>query len=142
MKDAADILNAILNAAGTNGPAALTGQERVLFHANVFLIEFDMGGLSGFLYGARRSGPGSDWSAVAQAILALEQLQEPSTAAHLRRALEIVEAIPVVEDGTWGRFLAEVDPDGELNALDSQIGEASKRIWDRLYAAALLLPAR
>ena len=137
----ADRLNAILRNALVAGAASLTHRERSVFYLNVFLIEFDSGGLTGFLYNACRSEPGPEWTAVGNTIAALNAVDATPTALALSRALEILRAVPATpDDETWVAFLVQIDPAGELDAIHSQIETVSETLWDRLYAEASSLP--
>ncbi len=89
---------------------------------NFLLIDFDSVDLTGFLYNACRSEPGTQSSAADNTIAVLNAVDEMPIAMALSRALEILRggsAIP--GDDTWEGFLGYVDPACALGALHSQI---------------------
>jgi hypothetical protein len=139
--DSADALNQILDKHANAGLSALTADEQALCRINVFLIDCDNGGLSGFLYNSCHDDAGPLWRPLEETVKALRALGQKDIAAALQRALELVTGVPMLSEETWGEFLARADVSDELEALDSEISDAAEDAWEKLYKAAAGLPA-
>ena len=137
-REAPDIWNRILDREAQSGVAALSLEERRIFYVNRFLLDYENGGLSGFLYNVSPEN-GTEWLELRSTIDAIAFFDRPEVARALEGALNIVE-----RDGpsgpTWGAFVSARDAEGQLDVIDREVGRCYADLWEDIERAALALP--
>ena len=118
----------------------MTKQERIVHAVNVFLIDFWQGG---WLYNVspHASENQQSWVHLRGVAAAVAAIGATGVAECLTKIAEIVE-LPLLSrhSGTWGSFLASVDPQGRISALEREIGGELSAVYEQLeaYTVALL----
>jgi hypothetical protein len=115
-----DVWNRILERAGST-LAGLTAAERIVYRVNVFLVDVEMGGLSGFLYNISPSS-GRRWSDLRETAEAVESVGHVRTAALLRDLAARLEALPSGGTTTWGEFFAPLEGHLETDVVPAVNG--------------------
>lgn len=127
------VWNDIIEKSQTTGAAALTAPERIVLLVNNFLIDFENGALSGFLYNASPTAShGSDWSVLRDTTEALVCIGEGEVAALVQRAHTAVQATPNLGPTTWSEFLATLRPVGVVEQLHNEISHLIPGVWQSL----------
>jgi hypothetical protein len=101
-----------------DGLDALTPTEQELFRIQDFILEYEMGGLSGYFYNRL-----PDLDPIRAAVAAMRRYGLAELAALVGEAAglfaEYVEPDP---PSTWGEVLRQYDPAGRLDDLERRIG--------------------
>jgi hypothetical protein len=122
-----DVWNGILERGGST-LAGLTPSERVIYRVNVFLVDVEIGGLSGFLYNVSPSS-GGRWSDLGETADAVESVGHPACAALLRDLAVRLESLPPTGAASWGEHPAPLD-----EHLATVVTPAVKRSIGDLYS--------
>jgi len=129
-----DVWYRIYEKAGAHGPEALTKTERTLYRVNVFLTDFENGGLSGFLYNVSPS-QGASWAELRSIAAAVAAVGDADTAAALEDAAVQLEAHPCSEQSTWAAFMLAAMPASDT--LESRLSVRVNSLWERLEGFTL-----
>ncbi len=101
----------------TRGIASLSGADRDFYRVQHSIIEFEMGGLSGYLYNQL-----PDLNAIDQGIAAMRRVGAAPLADPVDQAAELFRRYD--EQGgsrTWGEFVKAADPAGRLKGIEASI---------------------
>jgi hypothetical protein len=99
-----------------DGIDTLSPTEREVFRIQDFIIEYEMGGLSGYLYNRL-----PDRDGIVAAVAAMRRHGLPELAALLNEAAELFARYTASNPPTWGETLQWYDPAGRLEVLDEHI---------------------
>jgi hypothetical protein len=112
------------------GRDSLSASERTFYLLNRFLVDFEMGGLSGLLYNLSSASPSElRWEELRATAQAARSAGQPEAALTLEKVADLLEALPRVE-GTWESFLRPIA--AQLPALEASLNASSEPLWDRL----------
>lgn len=101
-----------------DGVDALTPADRELFHIQYFILEYEMGGLSGYFYNRL-----PDLAGVQAAVAAMRGHGLAKLATLLSEAADLFATYAEPDPPTtWGEVLRRYDPAGHLDELDRRIG--------------------
>lgn len=104
-----------------NGTDSLTPYEQELFLVQDFIIEYEMGGLSGYLYNRL-----PDVEGIRRTIKAMQQNGLTALADLMGKVIAIFDGYAELDEfATWQHVLRQYDPENRLNELDQQIQELS-----------------
>lgn len=103
------------------GTDSLTPHERELFLIQDFIIEYEMGGLSSFLYNRL-----PDVDGIHTTIKAMQQNRLTALADLMAKVIAIFDGYAEPDESvTWQQVLRQYDPGNQLNELDQRIQELS-----------------
>ncbi len=125
-----ELWNDLLERSSAAGLASLTPVERTITCVNVFLCDFDNGGLSGFLYNVHPRGSDTAWSELRAIAEAIRQVGAPDCADALLEIAAAVEGSAAHAAPSWGALLEKVLSRREL--LEPRIEDHIPQLWDRL----------
>jgi hypothetical protein len=101
----------------SNGVDALSPNERELFRIQDFIIEYEMGGLSGYFYNRL-----SAMDEIQGAVAAMRRHNFSELADLLDEAASLFTSYTEPrQNSTWGAVLQQHDPTGRLGELDKRI---------------------
>src|SRR5262245_9031050 len=115
----------------------MTEHERIVHAVNVFLVDFEFGG---WLYNVSPDASEKQrcWARLRGVAAAVATVGSPRVAERLIEIAEIVERAPSLStSGTWGHFLARVDPQRRISALEKEIGAELNVMYGLLEAYTL-----
>jgi hypothetical protein len=119
----------------------LSLSEKQVYLVNRFLMETDIGGLSGFLYNVSPGAKDLRWTELRATIEAVHALGRGRVGAILEEALRIVESGQATgRCATWSEYLTIVDSAGRLDSLGNELRSASEALWDDLDALGCVGP--
>jgi hypothetical protein len=131
MNDPADVWDAVVAKLARSGRESLSRSERTFYLINRLVVDFDVGGLSGFLYNTSPSSQSARaWTELRATAEAVESVGSPEIGSALRQAADLLEALPVSGRGTWDTFLRPIE--SQLQALESTLCVPMEALWDRL----------
>ncbi len=114
-----NILAEIFDRAMKHGPETLSNDERELYLIQDFIIEFEMGGLTNYLYN-RSAIPGH----IPSTIRSMQKYRLLDLARILTATSELFSAVQSESSsGTWSEMLDRCDPDGQLAANEQRIND-------------------
>jgi hypothetical protein len=99
-----------------DGVNALAPAERELFHIQDFIIEYEMGGMSGYFYNRL-----PDLDGIRAAVAAMRRHGLPELAPLVGEAAELFTGY-TDPPSTWGEVLRLYDPGHRLDELEGRIG--------------------
>jgi hypothetical protein len=101
-----------------DGVEALSPSDRELFRIQDFIIEYEMGGVSGYFYNRL-----PDLDGILAAVAAMQQHGLAEVAALLGEGAALFAGYTSPDPPTtWGEVRGRYDPAGRLDELDSSIG--------------------
>lgn len=100
-----------------DGAAALSRAERELFRIQDFIIEYEMGGLSGYFYNRL-----PDLRGIRATVTSMKRRGLTELAVLLGEAANLFIGYTDHAPTTWEDVVLRCDPSGRLEALDEQIG--------------------
>jgi hypothetical protein len=110
--------------------AGLTQTEQIVEYVNHFLFNFECGG---WLYNlSPEAGDGAEWSRLRTVADCVQIVGAPEVAQTLREVANIVERANIQDEGTWGDFLAQADPEKRIEHLQELISQEIPELWDKL----------
>ena len=118
--------NGIVEKAIKTGLPTLKREEQIIFRAYSFIIEVEMGGVSGALYNLSPK-LGSDqhhWIDLRHAAEALATIGDNETAQLLLKAADVLENLPEPPLSTWGGYMESANtqlPEGFWEIIESRI---------------------
>lgn len=114
-----DKLTEVFDRGLRDGMDSLTTSERELFLVQDFIIEFEMNGLSGYLYNRL-----PDLETIARAASSMNRLGANRLAALVGEAAELFQNYKEPGAGaTWSDVLKEYDPHGVLQTIEAKINK-------------------
>ena len=117
MSSANDRLSEVFERACHSGIGVLTADERELYEIQEFILHYELGGVSGYLYNHL---VGTD--KIRAVISAMRKRKLTRLAALLEEAVELVANYNIQDSPTtWGRILQECDPNRRLASIDTEI---------------------
>lgn len=126
MDESINTWNSIVEKVIKTGLLTLKQEERIIFRASSFIIEVEMGGISGALYNLSPK-LGSDqhqWIDLRLTTEALATIGDNETARLLLKAADVLENSPESPSLTWGEFMASANtqlPEGFWEIIDARI---------------------
>lgn len=136
-----EVWNAIIERADAQGEGSLSLKERRIYLVNLFLIELESGGLSGFLYNVSPEADERNWERLRDTAEAVRSFGNQHVAEQLVRFANLLEKLPERSAGsTWRDYLlARELTDAILEEAEDDLRKHSGILWDDLEAAALTL---
>lgn len=134
MDDPSVIWSRLLDRATTHGIDTLSANEQRIVRVNRFLVDYENGGLSGFLYNLSEYTD-DHWTALRDTIAALSSFGRREIAALLQEALVIVER-GGPRGPTWRAFIDARDADGRLVSADRELADLVEVLWDDIALEA------
>jgi len=100
-----------------NGLETLSPADQDLYRVQDFIIDYEMGGLTGFFYNRL-----PDIAVIKSAAIAMRRLGLKKLAGFLEQAIELfVDYVDPEQPTTWECVLQIYDPKGQLQKLDKRI---------------------
>jgi hypothetical protein len=126
-----DRLSEIFDLGSTNGIDSLSVADRELFLIQDFIIGFEMGGLSGYLYNRL---PAIDVILATISAMSNHRLNELANLLQAAANLFVAYKDPNPPT-TWNAILQQYDPDGLLDELNRNIGRLDNYGLDQAFSA-------
>lgn len=112
-----EVLSAVFDKGFQNGVESLTPRELELYRIQEFILDFEMGGLSGYMYNHL-----ADTASISSTIAAMQSLGLRSLASLLGEAAALFDGYVDSESlPTWKSILQKHDPHDRLDAIQERI---------------------
>jgi len=118
--------NSIVEKVIQTGLPTLKQEEQSIFRAYSFIIQVEMGGISGALYNLspRLGSDQHQWIDLRLTAESLVTIGDNETAQLLLKAADVLENLPNSLSPTWGEFMKSVDtqiPEGFWETIEARI---------------------